>query len=423
MNTEKLLPLTFFIMLTGCANGPRVMSYDAASSFERSLLAREVTMSEVQEKLYIQPVNKKEACKLPTSPGQLERSNFRAYWDGECKNGFAFGLGRDIAISDTHHVEEITVHDGSGDNWQQPRVVFDYINNIVLYAIGDSAFPAATQLSEKMDNGVSGFNAYHTLSVVDELGKAFVIQSSAFHPQRVYLNTKIDGAISYRFTDYTASPIVNQSAPIFTAEIVDPKNNTSGGVAIARYANGSVQHFEISNGISEPVSLPNNYTNHLSEKYQEILNATSQAHLRLQRVQQIEREYLFKACNGKSGIDNLDNATYTKICTWRDQFKAPYAIASANYQKQLERQRQQAATAEQQRQIQQQIAIQQQMLQQQQNIQVWNAVSQANRELQQGFQQIIQGVNSWQAPQVQPTAPLGGNKVVCQTIGSITTCR
>jgi hypothetical protein len=63
------------------------------------------------------------------------------------------------------------------------------------------------------------------------------------------------------------------------------------------------------------------------------------------------------------------------------------------------------------------------MLQQQQNQQVWNEVNQASRQLQQNAQQIIQGVNSWQPPQVQPVMPPSGNKVVCQTIGSITTCR
>jgi len=119
----------------------------------------------------------------------------------------------------------------------------------------------------------------------------------------------------------------------------------------------------------------------------------------------------------------LDQTEYTKICTWRDQFKEPYAVASANYQRQLESLQQRAATAEQQRQIQQQIAMQQYMVQQQRNQQAWNDISQANRQLQQQTQQTLQGVQSWQPPQVQPITPPGGNKVICNTIGTITTCR
>jgi hypothetical protein len=241
------------------------------------------------------------------------------------------------------------VHDGGGDNWAQPRVGYDYVNNTVFCAVGGSKFPTVTQLTEKMDNSVSGFNVYHTLSVVNEFGKAFEIHSSAFHPQRIYLNTRTDKSIGYRFTDYSTAPVANQNAATFTVEIIDPRSGTTGDATTVRYANGSVQHFKIANGKYESVSLPADYTDHLSAKYQEILNATSRANASLQRAQQIEREYLFKACNGRSSIDGLDNATYTKICIWRDPFEEPYSIASANYQKQLESLSQQAATVEQQR--------------------------------------------------------------------------
>jgi hypothetical protein len=237
------------------------------------------------------------------------------------------------------------------------------------------------------------------------------------------VNTNLDQSISYRFTDYSAAPVINPAAVAYTAEIVDPKTNLPGGVALARYANGSVQHFKIINGTNEPTVVPEEYANYLASKYQEIIGATSQANVILQRAQQVEREYLYKACNGTSGIEGMDRATYTKICTWRDQFKEPYAAASANYQRQLEGMRQQAATAEQQRQIQQQIALQQQMLQQQSYQQTWNEINQTSQQIQQRTQQTLQGVNSWQAPQVQPIAPQGGNNIVCYTIGSITTCR
>ncbi len=324
MTIKQTLPFAALTFLAGCAthgqyaSQPKPIGYDEASAFEHSLLARGSVPPEMPSRIYAQPVNKKEPCKLPTTQDQLDRPNFRTYWDGACKNGFAYGLGRDIAISDIHHLEEITIHDGTGDNWSQPRVGYDYFNNTVLYTVGGSKFPEATQIGEKIDNAGGGFNAYHTLSVTDESGKLFVVQSSAFHPQRIYLNTRLGGTIAYKFTDYSAAPVINQSAVSFTAEIIDPKSNVSGGVAIARYANGSVQHFKVVNGRTETIKIPQNYTDYLSSKYQEILNATSQSNSVLQRAQQIEREYLFKACNGKSGLDGLDNATYAKICSWRD---------------------------------------------------------------------------------------------------------
>lgn len=429
MKMRKLSYLVSLASVVACTTSayagskPKAINYQEASEFERSLLARPTAAPPPPEKLYVQPANKTEPCKLPTTRHQLERPNFRAYWDGECRNGFALGLGRDIAMSDTHHVEEITIHDGTGGDWSAPRVDYDFVNNMVVYAVGGSQFPAVTQLAEKMDNSINGFNALQTLSVIDGQGNGYIIQSAAFNPQRNYLLTQNHGALAFKFSDNSAAPVVNPNAATFAIEIIDPKTNTPGGAAIARYGNGAVAHFKRVNGRPEPVRLPTAYTEHLQAKYQEIATATASASATLQRAQQIEREYLYKACNGKSSVRGLDQTEYTKICTWRDQFKEPYAVASANYQRQLESLQQRAATAEQQRQIQQQIAMQQYMVQQQRNQQAWNDISQANRQLQQQTQQTLQGVQSWQPPQVQPITPPGGNKVICNTIGTITTCR
>lgn len=431
MKIKKVIRFGAFAVLVGYAipgqtasgpKKPKKISYKEASEFESALLARASDAPKEPKTLYLQPVNKAEACKLPTTQDQIDRPNLRAYWDGECKNGFAFGLGRDIQISDTSHLEEITIHDGTGDGWPEPGVDYDYVNNTVNYGIRGSKFPEMTILQEKMVNPVSGFDIYRTLSVTDENGKMFIVQTSAFQAGRILWNARTDGAIAYKFTDNSAAPVTNQNAATSAIEVVDPKSNRSG-VAVVTYANGAVQNFRVSDGKSENVIFPSAYMDHLHDEYQEILNGISQASAKLQRAEQIEREYLFKACNGKGSINGLDNSDYTRICTWRDQFRAPYATASANYQRQLERLKQQAVTAEQQRQIQQQIYLQQQALQQQMNQQAWNQINQANQQLQQQTQQATQGVNSWQAPQVQPVTPPAGNKVICQTVGSITTCR
>ena len=155
---------------------------------------------------------------------------------------------------------------------------------------------------------------------------------------------------------------------------------------------------------------------YLIEKFQRIWTATSNVGETLQSAGQIEREYLYKACNGDREIEGLDNATYSKICTWREQFQEPYAEASATYQQKLQTLRQQAATAEQQRQIQQLIALQQQLVQQQRGQQI-------RSELNQTTQQILEGVRNTPGPQVAPILPPGGDKVICTTVGRVTTCR
>ncbi|MGB3394162.1 MAG: hypothetical protein WA956_07750 [Stenotrophomonas sp.] len=427
MNTNKTCLLAIVVVLAGsaapahAARKPKAISLREAMAFEHSLQARASTPLVQPEVLYVQPVNKREPCQLPTSRDQLDRPNFRAYWDGECKNGFAFGLGRDIAISDTHHMEEITVHDGAGGIGLRPHVGYDHVAKHVSYAMLGSQPPAGVWLQETMDNAPAGLQQYQELTVTDESGRAQIAVTYSFNPVRFYVST--EGNVAWKFTDYSAVPVMGPTAPRFTMEVLDSQTKVPGGVAVGYLANGEERHVRYVNGVTQPVRLPADYVNHLRAKYQEVLNATSRASADLQRAQQIEREYLFKACNGKSGINGLDTATYTKICTWRDQFKEAYATASAQYQRQLEDMRQQATNAEQQRLIQNQIAMQQQMLQQQQDQQRWNELNQSSQQLQQRTQQIMQGVNSWQAPQVQPIAPVGGNRVTCTTVGRITTCR
>jgi hypothetical protein len=428
MRMKTILPISAFAILAGYAapaqpaSRPKTISYKEASAFELALLARGSSVPQAPPKLYKQADNKAEPCKLPTTQDQLDRPNFREYWDGECRNGFAFGLGRDIAISDTHHAEEITVHDGTGDHWSKPRVDYDYVNNIVQYGVGGAGYPAQISYSERMISSIGGFDIDRTISVVDELGKVFLVRSFAFNPQRVFLNSRTDGTIAYRFTD-TSAQVADQNAVTFEATIVDPQTNVPGGVAMLRYGSGAIRHLRILDGKSDIITLPATYTDHLWSKYQEVASVTSRATAQLQRAEQIEREYLFKACNGKSGIKGLANSVYTKICTWRDQFKAPYALASANYQRQLESLRQRAATAEQERQIQLQMAMQQRMLQDQRDQQSWNQINQASQQLQQQSQQILQNMQNWRAPQVQPIVPPNGNKILCQTVGITTSCR
>ncbi len=426
MNINQLIPFTALIILSGCNNlgqhetQPKAISYDDASAYERSLLMLESTQSE-PAKLYTQPINKKTPCKVPTTQNQLERPNFRAYWDGDCKNGFAFGLGRDIAISDTHHLEEITIHDGNGGNWSGPRVNYDYVNNSVIYAVGGARFPASTLVQDRIINTDKGFNETITLGVIDESGKTFSIQTSPFSPQRQYINSNIHNPIAFRFTDNSSAPVINQNAVSLTAEIVDRRTNTIGGVAIARYANGSVRHFKIINGRPELTLLPSSYIEHLIDKYQEIQNTTAKAATVLQQAEQIEREYLFKACNGKNHITGLDKKTYTEICVWRDKFKEPYATALSNYQKQLENMRLQASSAERQLQIQQEMALQQRKEDlREQEINLINTQLQQMRNSGSQQQQII---NSYQIPKTIPITPVGGNRVTCVNTGIVTNCK
>ena len=84
-------------------------------------------------------------------------------------------------------------------------------------------------------------------------------------------------------------------------------------------------------GRKEEVVLPTEYTSHIYEKYQSALKTQAMVNSSIERARQIEREYLHMACNGTHTINGLNKKTSTKICTWRDQYKAPYQEALKKY--------------------------------------------------------------------------------------------
>lgn len=426
---RKSISLVAVGLLAGCVSTSgtsdvRTMTYAEAAAFESDLLASPAPPVTQPAKLFTQPVNKNEPCKIPTSQDQIDRKNFRAYWDGDCKNGYAYGLGRDIAISDTHHVEEITIRGGSEDDYaRQPRVSYDFVNGKVEYHVRGERYPATSGLNQFIRYDSGGFTASNGLVLIDEDFNAYSLDTSPLSPRKFYQNL-YQRNVDLRLYDFADEPTASNQ-PIRVISILDPKTQVAGGVRIVQFRNGAVEHQKLGVGgqVVERANIPQEYVNHLLSKVEKVQEAISVANSSAKKAQQMEREYLYMACNGRHGIEGLDNATATKICSWRDQFKEPYEKAQANYQQQLEQRRQQAAAQEQQleqRRMNQQLLAQQQAIA---NQQAWQSI---NSTLQNTANQINQQtlqIMNFQAPQVQPIAPPGGNQITCINSGVVTSCQ
>lgn len=423
----KLVLLIFVLLSVGCTTTSsqfRSVNHSEALAFEQSLGAV-AAMPSPPEKLYIQPLNKNEPCKLPTSKEQLERKNFRAYWDGQCKNGYAYGLGRDIAISDTHHYEEITIHDGNGDNLNAPAVSYDFVNNSVVYRMGGTTFPAHSMFGEYIKNDFNGFNVMYSAGTLDDSGKALMTQGSPLNPTRVLIND--DRRIVYKFTDNTSAPVVNPSAPIFVAETLDSKSKRPGGFTIVKYGNGQIRHFKVNDAQFEPVTLPEEYIAVVNRKYNEVTFAYRDASSKIENAQRMEREYLHMACGDAYKINGVDTSVSSKICSWRNRFKEPFNNALEKYNAKLEEQKKTAQSIKQQQKYQEQIALQQQIINQQRSQQAFqdsmSALSDLGKQMQNSGMQMQQYFLNQSSPQVAPLSLPGSNQINCVNVGSVTNCR
>ncbi|MFC0203472.1 hypothetical protein [Novosphingobium soli] len=404
---------------------PRKTKEEEASAFERYLAARPGVPEARERRVFVQPLNKTEPCKLPSSPDQVRRPHFRAFWDGACRNGFAYGLGRDIAISDTHHIEEISVHDGTGENWTGPHVVYDYTGKSVMHVIGGASYPAAVLYRESMETGASGFNQVNQLMVQDNLGNRWAMVSSPFNPERRLLATEGYGAVGYAIIDTRSAPVVNPENPNLVYAVTDPRGMTSDAVTVARYPEGGVGHFMRRAGQLEPVTLPKSYTAHLQAKFDSLQRMLEWGRGYLAPAAAMEREYLQKACQGSAGVKGLAPAQYRKICSWRDQFQPAYAAAQANYQRQLAVLNQQAEVAGQQRLAAAQMRLQAAVAAQQASAQrdLASAVQGLSSTIQtMQTQSTLNGLMSFRAPEVAPLRSPMNNLHVCRQVGPLFSC-
>lgn len=434
MKHKVIISFLAAAMVTGCSTTAqksqtaRVVSYEEAFTFIRKIQNTEPSgIKRPESKLFTQPVNKTEPCKLPTEQNQIDRQNFRAYWDGACKNGYAFGLGRDIAISDTHHIEEITIHNGTGNNIESLSAIYDFVNNISIYRTATGVFPASSMAKEVYQYDGNNFFTSLELVSTDEHGNTFTWLTSPFKSEEILV--KESKGVIYKFTDYSKKPVTDPVDVTFTAETLDPKTLLPGGSVVVKHANGLVRHLKISSPSNEEIQLPEKYTQQLSEELKLASNAVSGVSQNIDRAKQMEREYLYKACNGQNIISGLSTDTATKICNWRSQFKEPYDRAMAKYSSEMDALRQRAEITAKRRAAQQQAEIQATQLQQYQAQQSrqnsTNTLEQFNQQMG-NFNMQMQNSLANQ-PISRPSFPLfqspGNNQINCIHTGPVSNCR
>lgn len=235
--------------------------------------------------------------------------------------------------------------------------------------------------------------------------------------------------------DYSALPATSDQAEmaLFT---VDPATKKPFGFRLVRFRNGTIQHQKLAadgQTVIEQVELPQEYITRVEKAMSDAQAAVQKAGAAAAKAQQMEREYLHMACAADysiKGVPPKDMEIARQICTWRDQWKEPFAQAEMKYQQEMERKQQEVAQAEQQRAY---IAAQQAQAKaaaaeafaasmsrlnqfnqsrQQQNDNTMQQINQMNQQLQQQNNQMM---NSW-APQQNKTT-------ICNRIGNQVFCR
>ena len=434
MKVTKILSITSLIfILSACATGPRKVNMKEVTAYENQFITatRNQTALPQHEELYTQPVNKAEPCKVPMNKKLLESRNFRAYWDGDCKDGYAYGLGRDIALSDTNHVEEITIYNGNGYSIGQPLRNIDFVQNSSTYgAVLDWTTEAFSGYNEVISNNSIDFSIQHSVGDMNNSGRRYM-QVSLFNPVKITVNYQSEKKLNYVLIDYSAIPATSDQAEMALFAAVAATNKPAG-FRIVRFRNGVVQHQQLSpdgQTVVELVQLPPEYIAQLQEKISEAQAAALKANKDAEQAKQMEREYLHMACAENYSIEGVpakDMEIARKICTWRDQWKEAYVRAEAKYKQEMEQKQREVAQTEQQQAY---IAAQQAQAAAAQNAAFSASLNQMNQALQhqnndtlQQIYQMNQQLQYRNNTMMESWAPQQNKTTVCNRIGNQVFC-
>ena len=402
------------------------------------------------EVVWVQPRNKKEPCKVYVEYSDinpLKDYSYKLFWDGECKNGYAYGLGREIEKANLTDRWQIGIYDKG-----QPKGSSIY-NDILHsnYGEGESNYGASShQIIRRVFEKNGDINVFYETGTSGNLKEpALLIVTSPFLDNAKILR-KIYPNFRYEYIDFTNNP---DSQKEFKFAIFNKENNKNGW-SYEKFKNGNIKGYvydnekevsfidqeQQSNNIlkqcrrfgdgsilcpgnktyrtlnefnnkfdlnsSNEVVLPSKFYNRLENIIKEINDAANSALSFQNNAQLIKKQYLRKICKESLKIDFMDNDEYKELCENKYE-KELFAKINAKFQKiteekiaKLEEQRfnQQQAKEEQYRQ--QLLAIERQKLAAQQS-QARAAQDTADAANQANFQNSLNNLNQ----QLQNNSP------------------
>jgi len=440
--TILLVVLALAVCVTNAQGASKVSSRKAKSFIKQLEKEHQVAYQQVKKQfaersyIWVQAENKDVECKLLFGGNESEALKSKFYWDGECKDGYASGLGREFLDSTSGLSSWLGEYGGPG---KRPLYYYTHFYDAKVTIVG---FDNSAEVNPLGSNG----SVYQFSDNISNLN--FSVRQNYFDPETGYI---------FGQTSNSASDIVNR-AKVFSngkgfmiKTFLDPNEPTSRwayfidekgapfgyGIAVGR--NGQVVHSEYKNGIRSTVELPRELVEHFNSLEREINAKLNLARSNYQRGELALEVYTRRTCSGELNVDFMDNFLYGQICLEHGDF-TPYIDKIEELQVNAQkRQETNAQTALRQKEIDANnrvAATQQQRAQQQarqaQQAQEYQMLRDSSNSLQQtrnATNQIINNtysrMNNYSLPALGSWAGSSSsqrNVSVCHVMGNIVTC-
>lgn len=345
-----LLVATMYLF-NGCVGQPSIPKVEEAEvgTYEKNYMTEYEKIKKQYENYtptfrWVQPKNKKEECKVyvsidPTDDKTI-KSYYSLYWDGECKDGYAYGLGREIENTMLSNIQQLGFY--SKGIAQDYCSMFDPLNGYNIdgeCSYGDKPnHYVKTMVDEK---GGDLKISYEFGVEMSKDGPMMVMRTYPFYDVVEYFKSYPN--FSYVIVDLTTNEFDNRK---YEFNIEDHKTGKYNGYGFATMKQGFTNAGEMSNGtLVRRVQLPQSYFNNANTIFSEIKKEANIALEAQKKALIIKEKYKNKICKDSVKVDFMDNKEYKAICKEDEKIaqlktKIDAKLAQIEQQKQAKRQQQ-----------------------------------------------------------------------------------
>ncbi len=270
---------------------------------------------------WIQASNKEEPCKVfvgtSTDDDRTVNPEYQIFWDGECKNGFAYGIGREFERGVLVDMEAIAIY--SGKEIEPDYYIHKFnLNNVLIEGELNKGYVVRTTIEDNMNLNIQYQYGYFGRSGRANLTNdpALVNTTSPFHDNSVFV--KAYSNYSYQIIDYTNNEFDNRRYEVMLLD----KNTQPNGYGFSVSKQGYRNSAEFSHGtLVRKVQLPPSYLGEIDSIFQEVKEAGRKAIEAQKKALMVKKQYKKRICKDSITVSFIDNAEYKEICNENNYYE------------------------------------------------------------------------------------------------------
>lgn len=270
------------------------------------------TSSQKTKIAWVQPKNKTMPCKVYVEyqdEDPRKDDSYSLFWDGDCKDGYAYGLGREIEHANLTDAWQIGIY--KKGKAQDYRITNNILHGFLIEGTANydvAGYYGVTR--EVIDNNTNFDVILHAgFMDIDNTTPSLWMDASPLW-NGFYAFVKAYPNFRYVYTNNAKDDLSKQE---FEFYLENDKGNRHGWY-IGKEKDKDIVNAEYSNGEWTIVTLPQEYLDKADKIIKEIEEAKNKALEAQAKAQLVKKQYIKKICKDSVKVDFMDNDEYKEIC-------------------------------------------------------------------------------------------------------------